>query len=148
MKTTVKTFWICLLLTLGCSFSSNAANYSKAFEGVTSVACEVTAYLSSYSSTSDNLGTRKSVLSDTEHFWSQDVELGNKSISETYFSNQQRLRRVLEDESFLKNILLMLSNHENLLVQGRTKLYYSDQDPYYVIVGCDYYIFTLRRILI
>ena len=57
-------------------------------------------------------------------------------------------RQVLEDESFLKNILLMLSNHENLLVQGRTKLYYSDQDPYYAIVGCDYYIFTLRRILI
>ncbi|MCD7759323.1 MAG: hypothetical protein LUH52_06300, partial [Bacteroides uniformis] len=77
-----------------------------------------------------------------------DVELGNKPVSETYSSHQQRLRRVIEDNLFLRNILLMLSNHENLLVQGRSKLYYSDKDPYYALTGSDYYIYTLRRILI
>ena len=75
-----------------------------------------------------------------------DVELGNKPVSETYSSHQQRLRRVIEDNLFLRNILLMLSNHENLLVQGRSKLYYSDKDPYYALTGSDYYIYTLRRI--
>ena len=44
---------------------------------------------------------------------------------QTYSSHQQRLRRVIEDNLFLRNILLMLSNHENLLVQGRSKLYLS-----------------------
>lgn len=148
MKTTVKTFWICLLLTLVYSFGIKAANFSRALGETISTACEVTASLSSCSSTSDNLGTKESALSDTKYSWAQDVELGNKPISETYSYNQQRLRRALEDESFLKNILLMLSDHENLLVQGRTKLYYSDKDPYYAVAGCDYYIFTLRRILI
>jgi hypothetical protein len=33
-------------------------------------------------------------------------------------------------------------------VQGRSKLYYSDKDPYYALTGSDYYIYTLRRILI
>ena len=74
--------------------------------------------------------------------------MGNKPITEIYSMNQQRLRRALEDNIFLRNILLVLSNHENLLVQDQSKLYYSDKDPYYAMTGSDYYIYTLRRILI
>lgn len=110
---------------------------------------EVSASLSSCSSTSDNsIDKKNSLFTNTKFAQTTDVELGNKPVSETYSSHQQRLRRVIEDNLFLRNILLMLSNHENLLVQGRSKLYYSDKDPYYALTGSDYYIYTLRRILI
>ena len=148
MRTTVKTFWICLLLTLVYSFGSKAANLPETLGNALSNTCEATASLSSYSSASGYIGTKESALSDTKYSWSKDVELANKPITETFSSNQQRLRRTFEDESFLKNILLVLSNHENLLVQDRTKLYYSDKYPCYAMTGCGYYVFTLRRILI
>ena len=132
MKTTVKTFWICMLLMLTCSISGKAIDLVQVDDRMAGTA-EVSASLSSCSSTSDNSIDKKNSLFTN---------------SETYSSHQQRLRRVIEDNLFLRNILLMLSNHENLLVQGRSKLYYSDKDPYYALTGSDYYIYTLRRILI
>ncbi len=80
--------------------------------------------------------------------WAAGVMLGSKSASDYNLANRQRLRKIVEDNLFLRNILLMLSNHENLLVQDRTKLYYSDKDSYDALTGSDYYIFVLRRILI
>ncbi len=148
MKTTVKTFWICMLLMLTCSISGKAIDLVQVDDRMAGTA-EVSASLSSCSSTSDNsIDKKNSLFTNTKFAWTTDVELGNKPVSETYSSHQQRLRRVIEDNLFLRNILLMLSNHENLLVQGRSKLYYSDKDPYYALTGSDYYIYTLRRILI
>lgn len=148
MKTTVKTFWICMLLMLTCSISGKAIDLVQVDDRMAGTA-EVSASLSSCSSTSDNsIDKKNSLFTNTKFAWTTDVELRNKPVSETYSSHQQRLRRVIEDNLFLRNILLMLSNHENLLVQGRSKLYYSDKDPYYALTGSDYYIYTLRRILI
>ena len=146
MKTTVKTFWLYMLLMLTCSISAKAFDFTKVDARLVET-CEVSASLSSCSS-SDNVETKASAFADIKYTWTSDIELGNKPITEIYSMNQQRLRRALEDNIFLRNILLVLSNHENLLVQDQSKLYYSDKDPYYAMTGSDYYIYTLRRILI
>lgn len=145
MKTTVKTFWICTLLMLTYSISGFAIDFTKV-DGELANECEVSASLSSSSSAS-NIDNTGAVSAYAKFVWSSDVELGNKPLTEVYSSNQQRLRRVLEDNLFLRSIFLILSNHENLLVQGQTKLYYTDKASY-ASTGSDYYIFTLRRILI
>lgn len=142
MKTTVKTYWICLLLMLTYSISCNAIDFTKVDSGFDKV-CKVSASLSSAS----NIENTDSAFAHAKFLWSSDVELGNKPITEVYSFNQQRLRRVLEDNLFLRYVFLILSNHENLLVQRQTKLYYSDKASY-ALSGSDYYIFTLRRILI
>ncbi len=144
MKTTVKILWLCTLLILTSSISGKAIDFKTVNVGKTS---EVSASFSSCSS-SDNLEKKSSAFTDNKYTWTSDMELGNRPVSETYSMNQQRLRRILEDNLSLKNILLMLSNHENLLVHDWAKLFYSDKDPYYALTGSDYYIYTLRRILI
>lgn len=148
MKTTVKTFWICTLIVLVCSISGKAIDFTKAGSKL-AADYEVSASMSSISAISDiNISEPISTFSHAKLMWSSDVELGTKPLTEIYTSNQQRLRRVLEDNLFLRNLFLILSNHENLLVQGQTKLYFSDKAPCYALAGSDYYIFTLRRILI
>ena len=137
-----------MLLMLTCCISGKAIDLVQVDDRMAGTA-EVSASLSSCSSTSDNsINTKNSLLANAKFVWTTDVELGSKPVSETYSSYQQRLRRAIEDNLFLRNILLMLSNHENLLVQGRSKLYYSDKAPHYALTGSDYYIYTLRRILI
>jgi len=136
-----------LLMLIGC-ISGKAIDLVQVDDRMNGTA-EVSASLSSCPSTSDNsINKKNSFFTNTKFAWTTDVELGSRPVSESYFSHQQRLRRVIEDNLFLRNILLMLSNHENLLVQGRFKLYYSDKAPYYALTGSDYYIYTLRRILI
>ncbi|ADV43113.1 hypothetical protein [Bacteroides helcogenes] len=148
MKTTVKTFWFCMLLMLAYSISGKAIDFTQTNMKHSNVA-EVSASLSSCSSYAlSNINKSSSIYADIKLIGVSDVELGSKPISETYSFNQQRLRRIIEDNLFLRNILLILSNHEAHLVQSLTKLYYSDKDPNYALAGCDYYIYTLRRILI
>lgn len=53
----------------------------------------------------------------------------------------------VETASFMKGILL-ISSHHNLLVHDQSKLYYSDKDPHYTSFSSEYYIYTLRRIVI
>lgn len=57
MKTTVKTFWICMLLMLTCSISGKAIDLVQVDDRMTGTA-EVSASLSSCSSTSDNMTRR------------------------------------------------------------------------------------------
>lgn len=148
MRTTVKTFWICTFIMLVCSISGKAIDFTKAGSELADNT-EVSSSMPSISAISDvNIDEPNTTFSHENLMWSSDVELGIKPLSEVYTSNQQRLRRVLEDNLFLRNIFLILSNHENLLVQGQTKLYFSDKAPCYALAGSDYYIFTLRRILI
>lgn len=147
MRTTVKTLWICILLVLTCSVGGQAFDHIVPDTKLTA-ACKVSVSPSLSSATSNNIQQRTSLFTNTKFSWTTDMELGSKPISENSSSNQQRLRRVLEDNLFLRNILLILSNHEDLLVQGRAKLYYSDKAMCYALSGSDYYIYALRRILI
>lgn len=148
MKTTVKTFWICMLLMLTCCISGKVINLMQVDDRMAGTA-QLSASLSPCSFTSDSSITSKNSLSTNIKFArSTDIELEGELFSETYYSYQQRLRRVIEGNFFFRSILMMLSDHENLLVQGRSKLYYSDKAPYYALTGNDYYIYMLRRILI
>lgn len=142
MKTTVRTYWISILLMLTYSISCSAIDFTKVDDGFDK-ACEISTSLSSDS----NIENTSSAFTHAKFIWASDVELGTQLITEVYSSNQQRLRRIFEDNMFLRHIFLILSNHENLLVQRQTKLYYSEKASY-ALSGSDYYIFTLRRILI
>ena len=107
MKTTVKTFWISMLLILTCSISGKAVDFAQI--GVKSAeACKASATLSSCSSTSSKkIKQENSRFADISYSWTTDVELGTKPISEIYSSHQQRIRRVIEDNIFLRNIFLI-----------------------------------------
>ncbi|MCD8183125.1 MAG: hypothetical protein LUE99_08565 [Bacteroides sp.] len=147
MKTTVRTFWIGVMLVLLCSAGNAAVDFTKV-SGKYAAACEVSASLSSCSSASDTFEKSNSTFRDTQCSWNTDVELGYKPFSRIYSSSQQSFRRTVEEESLLRNIFQILSNHAEVLVHGRAQLYYSDKDPDYAVTGCDYYVYMLRQILI
>lgn len=149
MRTTVKTFLVFVLLTLTYSLSSSAVNFTGMVDKDVA-ACEVSASSSSLRNvSSDNVvDTARSLFTNTKFMWSTDMELGNKPISERYSFNSQRFRRVMETSMFLRGIFLILSQHQNLMVHDQSKLYYSDKDPHYTSFSSEYYIYTLRRIVI
>ena len=70
----------------------------------------------------------------------------NLSLKDILF-NPYRFRRAVETASVMRG-LLMISSHHNLLVHDQSKLYYSDKDPHYTSFSSEYYIYTLRRIVI
>lgn len=136
-----------MILMLTCSVSAKNIDFPK-MDATRVETWEVSAS-SSFISASSNTNQQRTLYFTLPKFmWAAGVMLGSKSASDYNLANRQRLRKIVEDNLFLRNILLMLSNHENLLVQDRAKLYYSDKDPYDALTGSDYYIFVLRRILI
>lgn len=148
MKATVKTLWISMLLVFLCGISGQAADFVQADIKADVDVRESSATLSLRSSSLDGIEKENSSYTNNLYSWSSVMELGTKSSSENYTSNQQRLRRMMEDNLFLKNIILILSSRENLLTLGKVRLCYSDQSSLYSLAGSDYYIFRLRRILI
>jgi len=148
MRTTVKTLLVFVLLALTYSLSSKAVNFTGMVDKA-AAACEVSASSSLGNASSDNVANHtKGLFTNTKFMWATDAELGYKPISETYSLNHYRLRRGVETTSFLKDIFLILSYHQNLLVLDQSKLYYSDKDPHYASFSSEYYIYTLRRIII
>ncbi len=136
------------LLMLSFSISGNALNIMEcSHNSVTS--CQVSSSSLdanySYRCSSDFAGFDKS-----QSLSVSDVELGFKPVSETYsYTNNLRLRRILEDSNLFNDTMRKLCLlRENLLVLDQSKSYYSDKDPHYVSISCQYYIFALRRILI
>lgn len=136
-----------MVLMLTCNVSGKAINLIK-IETKLGEACMVSVSSSLSSAASNNVQQGTSSFTNAEFTWTADMELGSKPVYENNFFSQQRLRRVIEDNLFLRNILLILSHHQNLFIHCRTKLYYSDKDPYYALTGSDYYVYTLRQILI
>lgn len=147
MRTTVKTLWIYMILMLTCSFSIGAVDFTKVY-GETTATCEVSASFSSCSDKLDNVFNSQSTLTNTKLIWNDDAELGGKPVTESYIFNSLRLRRSCDDASYFKAILSVLSSHQDLLVYDQTRLYSSNKIPYYTSSSSDYYIYTLRRILI
>ena len=148
MRTTVKTFLVFVLLIVTYSLSSRAVNFTGMVDKAAST-CEVSASSSSLkNASSDNVANNtRSLFTNSKFMWTTDAELGNKPISERYSFNPYRFRRAVETASFMKGILL-ISSHHNLLVHDQSKLYYSDKDPHYTSFSSEYYIYTLRRIVI
>ena len=147
MRTSVKFILMFVLLMLSFSISGNALNITEcSYKSVNS--CQVSASSLdtnySYRYGSDITGFDKSQTLSVS-----DVELCFKPVSETYSSNNLRLRRILEDSDLFKDTMRKWCLvRENLLVLDQSKSYYSDKDPHYASISCHYYIFALRRILI
>lgn len=148
MRTTVKTYCILMLLMMTCSLSSAAVNL-KGMADIEVAACEVSTSTSLGYADSENVGSNeRDLFNDTQSVWTSDMELGSKSISESFLLSFQRFRRTEESSSFLRDIFLILSHRQNSLVLDHSKQYYSDKDPHYASFSSDYYIYTLRQILI
>ena len=102
-----------MLLMLTCSISGKAIDLVQVDDRMAGTA-EVSASLSSCSSTSDNsIDKKNSLFTNTKFAWTTDVELGNKPVSETYSSHQQRLRRVIEDNLFLAEFNLQMQQNSD-----------------------------------
>ncbi|WP_018667121.1 hypothetical protein [Bacteroides gallinarum] len=145
MKTIVKAFWLSLLLILTCSISGKAVDFTGAGIKLAETYKDSVALLSCSPTSFEQ---KKSKFADTRYS-TADMELDTKSVTEIYTFGQQRMRRVAEDNNILlRNIFIILSNYESLLVHGRTKRFFSDKAPYYAVTGNDYCIYVLRRILI
>lgn len=137
-----------MLLMLTYSLSSAAVNLMGMADRE-AAACEVSTSSSFGYVVADNVDSdTQNSFNDTNSAWSSDMELGSKPISEVYSLNLQRFRRGIETSSFLRDIYLILSQYRNSLVLDQSRIYYSDKDPHYASFSSEYYIYTLRQILI
>lgn len=150
MRTTVKTYCILMLLMLTFSISSAAVNQTGMADIEAAACCEASTFTSlEYADSVNNVGSdERDLLNDTHSAWASDMETGGKSISESFNINFQRIRRAEESTSFLRYILLVLSQRQNSLVLEHSKQYYLDKGPHYASFSSEYYIYTLRQILI
>ena len=81
--------------------------------------------------------------------WTIDAELNGKTVAETNVFNSLRGRsKEVAVSAFLKEIILQLSNREDILALDKDKLYGTDKIFSYTSSSCDYYVFALRHILI
>lgn len=153
MKCSVKFIVLFVLLMLSFSMRGEAVNFVAL--------CDKHSFeLSNSTSESIESSSDASVLNSTTNSYAaydkggisfsfSDVELGFKSVTETYsFSNSQRMRRAVELSIFFKGLVRGLCLRENLLVLDKSKSYRSDKDLHTAQSSTEYYVFALRRILI
>ena len=108
-----------------------------------SAKCSLCEYSIGYENfSSDDESLKKSSYSTC----TTEIGLSEKLISQNSFDNL-RVRRNIELSNLLKGIIRSLSFREDGLVQDQSKIYYSSIN-HKVLPSCQYYIFTLRRILI
>ena len=147
MKTTVKTFWICMLLMLTCSISGKAIDlvqwmtewpellkFPLLYLHVLLLPTIVLTRRIHCSRIPSSHGLRMSNW-ETNRF--PKLTLLINSVCAGW------LKTIFSSETFFDVIQPRESTRAR-----RSKLYYSDKDPYYALTGSDYYIYTLRRILI
>lgn len=147
MRTTVETYLILMLLMLTYSLSSEATIFSGMADREDAT-CEVSTSSSIGCADSSNVNSNNGDISyDIKSAWTSYMELA-KPLSEPYSLNHLRIRRTLETTSFIRSISFILSQLRSSLVLGQFKLYYSDKDPHYASFSSEYYIYTLRQILI
>lgn len=147
MRTTVETYLILMLLMLIYSLSSEATTLTGMADREDAT-CEVSTSSSLVCADSYNVDSNNGdLLYDTKSVWASHMELG-KPLSETYSLSHLRIRRTFESTSFMRGISFILSQLRNSLVLDQSKLYYSDKDPHYATFSSEYYIYTLRQILI
>lgn len=148
MKAAEKTTLLFILLMLSFSISGRAWNIAEhACHNSDYQVCVSSAECSCTSSVDSRATTG---FQDSRNFFFSDVELGFKPVSETYsYANSLRLRRIIESVDIHKGLMQKFCLlRENLLVADKNKSCCSDKNPHYASVSCEYYIFTLRRILI
>lgn len=144
MKVSLKLILAFTFLMLSYSISGNAMSLDSCISKA-DCSCQLS-QSSSDGQTDSSINANSLGVDKSQSLSISDVELGFKSLSETYSSNF-RLRRFVET-NVLDTIHKFFLLRENLLVLDQSKSYYSDKDPHYSIICSDYYVFALRRILI
>lgn len=144
MKVSLKLILAFTFLMLSYSISGNAMSLDSCISKA-DCSCQLS-QSSSDGQTDSSINANSLGVDKSQSLSISDVELGVKSLSETYSSNF-RLRRFVET-NVLDTIHKFFLLRENLLVLDQSKSYYSDKDPHYSIICSDYYVFALRRILI
>lgn len=144
MKVSLKLILAFTFLMLSYSISGNAMSLDSCISKA-DCSCQLS-QSSSDGQTDSSINANSLGVDKSQSLSISDVELGFKSLSETYSSNF-RLRRFVETNE-LDTIHKFFLLRENLLVLDQSKSYYSDKDPHYSIICSDYYVFALRRILI
>lgn len=144
MKVSLKLILAFTFLMLSYSISGNAMSLDSCISKA-DCSCQLS-QSSSDGQTDSSINANSLGVDKSQSLSISDVELGFKSLSETYSSNF-RLRRFVET-NVLDTIHKFFLLRENLLVLDQSKSYYSDKDPHYSIICSEYYVFALRRILI
>lgn len=144
MKAAEKSTLLFILLMLSFSISGRAWNVAE--DAYRSIACQVSVSSSDYS-----VDDRESSgLHESQSLSGSDRTFGLKPVSESCsYASSLRLRRILESVDIHKDIMQKFCLlRESLLISDKSKSYYSDKNPHYACVSCEYYIYALHRILI
>ena len=144
MKLSPKFILAFVLLMLSFSMGGNAMNFSAYASN-----CEASCQLSESSSDvnrNSSVDNQSVSYDNSQSLTISDVELGFKLVTESN-SNNYRLRRIIEINDSLKDVMPVSLLRENSLVLDQSKSFYSDKDPHYSITCSDYYVFALRHIL-
>ena len=145
MKTSVKFILVFILLTISCWMRAGVLNSTEEASVETCQFSESSIEISIWASSHGDISNHDKILT----FSLFDADLAPKLVSESNsFSNNYRLRRLIEASYFLKGMMQKLCLRENLLVLDKSKSYSSDKDPCCIFSSCEYYVFALRRILI
>lgn len=144
MKAAAKSTLMFIFFVLLFSISGRAWNVAE--DAYHSISCQVSVSSSDY-----NVDDREgSGLHESQSLSGSDRTFGLKPVSESCsYASSLRLRRIIESVDIHKDIMQKFCLlRESLLISDKSKSYYSDKNPHYASVSCEYYIFTLRRILI
>lgn len=146
MKYSLKFIVAFILLMLSFSMSGSAVNFGNCIP-YSECACQLSEY--SADNNSSTFANRTSCANKSQDFSISDSDFGIKS-AEAYSSiNNYRLRRIIETNDSLKDVLYKFCLlRKNLPVLDQSKSYDSNKGPRYSITPSDYYVFALRRILI
>lgn len=146
MKYSLKYTVTFILLMLSFSISGSAVNLRVSVPA-SECACQLSE--SSADKSTSTSANRTSCANKSQGLSISDTDLGIKSVEAYSSINNYRLRRIIESNDSLKDILHKFCLlRKNLLVLGQSKSYYSNKGPHYSVTSSDYYVFALRRILI
>lgn len=145
-----KVILLTLLLMLSYSMRGEVMNYACSL--YKDCMCEISDALSSDTNETYQswLNNHSCSFSKSDNSVYSNAAIAVKSISESNSSsNNSRLRRAVECNDMLKDIMhkyFLLRG--NMLVFDLTKSHRSYRNRYYFLTSSDYYVFTLRHILI
>lgn len=148
MRTYIKIIMMFLFLMLGCSMRGEAFFISSLPDD--GIAVEVAG---DGSDSSYQLLSSEKDLNNVDdpfarnYYHRGDMELGEKTVAQGFVYNSMRIRKSNDISFFFRNIMYQLSCRDGLLAQGKSNFFYSSIN-HCVLPSCQYYIFTLRRILI
>lgn len=146
MKYSLKFIVAFILLMLSFSMSGSAVNFGVS---IPSSECVCQLSESSADNSTSAFTNRASCANKSQDLSISDTNLGIKSVEAYSSINNYRLRRIIETNDSLKDVLYKFCLlRKNLLVLDQSKSYYSNKGPRYFITPSDYYVFALRRILV